>query len=181
MTFPNCSAASRCSSAARTSASGYTLSTIGLTPSSISRKTSSNSPELPIVDPRMSACLKKTRGQSSVTLGPLVEPQVTILPPGARAFRSSSMVAAPTESKITSAPFLPVDSRTGPEKPSVGKASSAPSRREWSSFASERLVAITLAPRCLPIAIAATLTPAPAPTTSSVSPLCRRARVVSIR
>ena len=102
-------------------------------------------------------------------LTPEVDPHSTTRPPNTTERIDSPSVAGPTCSKTTSTPPS-VASRTGLLNSLGSNTASAPISSARLRLASERLVAKTRAPRCLAILIAATATPALAPTTSTFSP-----------
>ena len=64
---------------------------------------SANSWYEPIVEPRISICLKNSRGRFSSTFGPDVPPHTTSRPPAFSARTDCSHVAGPTLSTTTSA------------------------------------------------------------------------------
>ena len=92
----------------------------------------SSSDRVPIVEPTTDSCRKKTRLRSAGGFGPLVAPQTTIVPPGARDFSECDQVASPTVSITASTRFG--------SRASGSKAASAPRASAACRLASVRPV-----------------------------------------
>src|SRR6185436_11092313 len=180
--LPNASRASSRSCARRASASGITESTTGLSaPVAMCFSAAFRSERRPIHDPSSVRWRPNNRSRSSVTLLPIVSPQVTSGPSRAGALTAASKTGPPTCSTTTSTPFLPVSARARAATSSVTWliTSWAPSALARSSFAPVPAVAMTRAPWSRAIWIAALPTPLPAPITSTSSPARTCARVTS--